>query len=100
MGIRIEREPWEPIEAFLRRFRRAIMVEGGFPLTYCCKWDKRPRYFHLKSSVLRRRKRWIKRARQRDGGWRYSPNPDYWWADDLELRPRRSLGRLGRFVDL
>jgi ribosomal protein S21 len=97
MGVRIEVEEGEPITEALRRFRKQIRAEGGYPLNYPCKWHKRSPRFYEKPSVLNRRRRWITRVRKLGCGL-YSPDPDYDWADDLETRPRRSWGPLGQVV--
>jgi ribosomal protein S21 len=97
MGVRIEVEEGEPITDTLRRFRKQILAEGGYPLIYPCKWHKRSPRFNLKPSLLNRRRRWITRVRKLGGGL-YSPEWEYDWADDLELRPRRSWGSLSRVV--
>jgi ribosomal protein S21 len=97
MGVRIELDEGEPIEAALRRFRKQLFAEGGFPLIYPCKWHKRSPRFYVKPSVLNRRRRWIARARKRGAGL-YSQDWQYDWADDLELKPRRSWGPLGLVV--
>jgi ribosomal protein S21 len=96
MGVRIEVGEGEPITGALRRFRKQICAEGGFPLIYPCKWHKRSPRFYVKPSVLNRRRRWIIRVRKRGFGL-YGPEGEFDWADDLETRPRRSWGPLGRF---
>lgn len=95
MGIRIEPEAGEPIDVSLRRFRRAICAEGGFPLHHC-QWHKPRPNVYTKPSTLRRRRRWIARVRKRGGP--YEPEPGYWWVEDLLLRPRRCWGRIGLWV--
>jgi hypothetical protein len=97
MGVRVEPEPGEPISDVLRRFRKRILAEGGFPLFDPCKWHKGSRRSYVKPSVLARRRRWIVRVRRRGYGL-YSPDWEYDWADDLETRPRRSWGRLGKHI--
>jgi ribosomal protein S21 len=97
MGVRIEVEEGEPIADALRRFRKQIFAEGGYPLIYPCKWHKRSPLFYVKPSVLNRRRRWIIRVSKRGCG-AYNPEWEYDWADDLETRPRRSWGPLGRVV--
>jgi ribosomal protein S21 len=87
LGIRIEVGYDEPIADALRRFRKLILANGAFPL-YHCKWHKPRRDLYQKPSVLRRRRRWITVVRKRGRGL-YSPDPDYDWADDLLLKPRR-----------
>jgi ribosomal protein S21 len=96
MGVRIELEADEPVADALQRFRKLILAEGGYPL-YHCKWHKRNPRFSVKPSVLKRRRRWIIRARKRGCG-AYSLEWQYDWADDLEMRPRRSRGPMGRVV--
>jgi hypothetical protein len=97
MGVRTELEEDEPVANALRRFRKQLMAEGGYPLIYPCRWHKRNPRFYVKTGVLSRRRRWIVRARKRGGGL-YSPEWEYDWADDLETRPRRSWGPMGRMV--
>lgn len=97
MGVRIELIGYEPIENELRRFRSLILAEGGHPLIYPCKWHKPSPRFYLKPSVLKRRRRWIIAVRKRGRGV-YSSDWEYDWVDDLELRPRRSRGPMGRYV--
>jgi ribosomal protein S21 len=97
MGVQIEVEEGEPIADALRRFRKQILAEGGYPLIYPCKWHGRSPRFYVKPSVLNRRRRWIIRVRKRGYGL-YNPEWEYDWADDLETRPRRSWGPLGRVV--
>lgn len=96
MGIRIDVEEGEPIADALRRFRKLIRAEGGYPLNHC-KWHKPRRDIYLKPSILNRRRRWNDRVRKRGGGL-YGPEWELDWADDIELRPRRAMGPLGRFV--
>jgi ribosomal protein S21 len=96
MGLRIELHDHEPISDALRRFRKRIQAEGAFPL-YHCKWHKKRHDCYLKPSVLNRRRRWIVRVRKRGCGL-YNQDPDLYWADDLETRPRRSWGPIGRYV--
>jgi ribosomal protein S21 len=96
MGVSIELEAGEPIADALRRFRKLIQAEGAFPLHHC-KWHKKNPHFYLKPSVLNRRRRWNTRVRKRGCG-AYNPEWEYDWADDIEMRPRRSWGPIGRFV--
>jgi hypothetical protein len=97
MGVRIGVEEGESIADALRRFRKQILAEGGYPLIYPCKWPKRSPRFSVKPSELNRRRRWVIRVRKRGYGG-YNPEWEYDWADDLETRPRRSWGPLGRVV--
>jgi ribosomal protein S21 len=96
MGIRIEVEEGEPIADVIRRFRRLIRAQGAYPLNHC-KWHKPRRDIYLKPSILNRRRRWNDRVRKRGGG-RYSEVWELDWADDIEMRPRRAMGPLGRHV--
>ncbi|WP_168221886.1 small ribosomal subunit protein bS21 [Aquisphaera giovannonii] len=96
MGIRIEVEEGEPIAAALKRFRQQLRAEGDHPL-HRHKWHKPNPRFYTKPSVLNRRRRWIIRAKKRSPCG-MSPDPDYDWVDDMEMRPRRSWGRVGRHV--
>jgi ribosomal protein S21 len=96
MGVQIEVEEGEPIKDVLSRFRKAVQADGAYPF-YHCKWHKKRRDFYIKPSVLNRRRRWIDRVRKKRCG-RYGPDPDYWWADDLLMRPRRAYGPTGRYV--
>jgi ribosomal protein S21 len=96
MGIWIEVEDGEPIADALRRFRKLIRAEGAYPLNHC-KWHKPRRDIYLKPSILNRRRRWNDRVRKRGGG-HYSPEWELDWADDIEMRPRRAMGPLGRYV--
>jgi ribosomal protein S21 len=96
MGVWIELEEGEPIADALRRFRKLIQAEGAYPLHHC-KWHKPRRDLYLKPSILNRRRRWNTRVRKRGHGL-YNPEWEYDWADDLEMRPRRSWGPIGRFV--
>ncbi len=52
---------------------------------------------YLKPSILNRRRRWNDRVRKRGGGL-YSPEWEDDWFDDIEMRPRRAMGSLGRYV--
>ena len=88
-------EEGEPIADALRGLRKLIHAEGAYPLLHC-KWHKPRRNIYLKPSILNRRRRWNDRVRKRGGGG-YSPEWEYDWADDLELRPRRAMGALRRF---
>jgi ribosomal protein S21 len=97
MGVRIELEEGEPIADALRRFRKLICAEGGYPLHHPCKWHKRSHRYFVKPSVLNRRRRWIVRVRKRGCGG-YNPQWEYHWADDLCTRPRRSWGPMGRWI--
>ena len=97
MGVRIEVEEGEPIAVALKRFRKKILAEGGHRLKYPCKWHKRSPRFYEKPCVLNRRRRWINKVRRRGYG-HYGPDWEYDWADDLEMRPRRSYGPLGRVI--
>jgi ribosomal protein S21 len=96
MGVWIELEEGEPIADAIRRFRKLIQAEGAFPLHHC-KWHKKRNDFYLKPSILNRRRRWRTRVRKKGCG-ASGPDPDYAWADDLLLRPRRSWGPTGRRV--
>lgn len=97
MGIRIEVEAGEPIQVALHRLRKQILANGGYPLIYPCKWHKKSSRFYVKPSVLNRRRRWVRRVRRKGQGL-YSENWEYDWAYDLEIRPRRAWGRLGKVV--
>ena len=96
MDIWIEVEEGEPIADALRRFRKLIRTEGAYPLNHC-KWHKLRRDIYLKPSILNGRRRWNDRVRKRGGG-HYSPEWELDWADDIEMRPRRAMGPLGRYV--
>ncbi|WP_435011278.1 small ribosomal subunit protein bS21 [Tundrisphaera lichenicola] len=96
MGIRIELEEDESIEDALRRFRKLIRAEGAYPLNHC-RWHKARRDIYLKPSILNRRRRWNDRVRKRGCGL-YTQGWEYHWADDIEMRPRRSWGPMGRHV--
>jgi ribosomal protein S21 len=96
MGIRIEVTEGELVADALRRFRKLIHAEGAYPLHHC-KWHKSRRDIYLKPSILNRRRRWNDRVRKRGCG-RYNPDWELDWADDIEMRPRRAMGPLGRYV--
>jgi ribosomal protein S21 len=96
MGIRIEVAEGELIADALRRFRKLIRAEGAYPLNHC-KWHKPRRDIYLKPSILNRRRRWNDRVRKRGCG-RYNRCWELDWADDIEMRPRRAMGPLGRHV--
>jgi hypothetical protein len=96
MGVWIELEDGELIADAHRRFRKRILAEGAFPLHHC-KWHKKNPRFFVKPSLLNRRRRWNIRVRKKGCG-ASNPEQEYAWADDLEMRPRRSWGPRGRFV--
>lgn len=97
MGIRMELEDGEPIADALRRLRKLILAEDVTLLYPNGRWDKKRRDVYTKPCVLRRRRRWLIRARRKRCAIR-SPAPEAAWADDLCNRPRRSYGPMGRYV--
>ena len=96
MGVWIELDQGEPIADALRRFRKLINAEGGFPLHHC-KWHKKRPDDYVKPSTLNRGRRWIVRLRKKGCG-AYGPDPDYFWSDDILTSPRRSYEPTGRWV--
>jgi ribosomal protein S21 len=90
MGVRIEVEEGELIVDALRRLRRLLKGEGGFPLFHV-RWHKKRHDRYQKPGVFRRRRRWVAVAK-RIHGLETGPVDDVEIAFDL--RPRDWWGWL------
>ena len=89
MGVRVEIQDGESLADGLKRLRVLLHEEGGYPIFHA-KWHKGRQDRYEKSSVLRRRRRWVA-IEKRIRAWAPAPEdqPHLNNIFMFQLRPRR-----------